>query len=75
MILAVGASPVTAANDAPTVVLAGGTIAGAAATAGGAAFKGIPFAQPPVGPLWTVTSSHDRPTRSFKKAPKIAFRC
>lgn len=41
----------TAAADQPLVSLPAGTIAGVALPAGGAAFKGIPFAQPPVGPL------------------------
>ena len=50
-IIGVGASPVTAANEPPTITLPAGTIAGVADTGGGAEFKGVPFAQPPVGAL------------------------
>ncbi len=50
-IVAVGASPVTAANEPPMVTLPAGTIAGVALSGGGAAFKGVPFAQPPIGAL------------------------
>jgi para-nitrobenzyl esterase len=47
----------TAAGDQPTVALAAGTIAGVAVD-GGAAFKGIPYAQPPVGALrWRAPQS------------------
>ena len=51
-VLTLGAAPVRAANDpSPTVTLPAGTIAGFALTGCGAGFKGVPFAQPPVGPL------------------------
>jgi para-nitrobenzyl esterase len=43
-------TPPAAAADQPTIALTAGTIAGVAVD-GGATFKGIPFAQPPVGAL------------------------
>src|SRR5580692_2712805 len=53
--LAAGAAlfslPAAAAGDQPLVRLATGMIGGVALSGGGAAFKGIPFAQPPVGAL------------------------
>jgi para-nitrobenzyl esterase len=41
----------TWANSGPTVKIAGGQIRGALLDKGGAVFKGIPYAQPPVGDL------------------------
>src|SRR5215469_3183500 len=40
-----------AADTAPVVPVTGGQIRGSLLEKGGAVFKGIPFAQPPVGPL------------------------
>jgi para-nitrobenzyl esterase len=54
-ILAVGmissAVPASAADSAPTATVTGGRIRGIQLEHGGAAFKGIPFAQPPAGDL------------------------
>lgn len=41
----------TPAFSQPTVTVTGGTIKGAVLAQGGAVFKGIPFAAPPVGDL------------------------
>ena len=41
----------TAADSGPIVSVTGGQIRGALLDKGGAVFKGIPFAQPPVGDL------------------------
>src|SRR5580698_615067 len=45
------AIPVLAADFAPTAAVTGGQIRGAILEKGGAAFKGVPFAQPPVADL------------------------
>src|ERR1700722_18761212 len=46
------AGPVaTAAATGPIVAVTGGQVQGAALDQGGAVFKGIPYAQPPVGAL------------------------
>ena len=50
VLLAVLAIPAFAA-DVPTVAVTGGQIRGGVLEKGGAVFKGIPFAQPPVGDL------------------------
>jgi para-nitrobenzyl esterase len=50
VIFAVGLSAVHAQSD-PTVRVSGGTIRGLLTDGGGAAFKGIPYAEPPVGDL------------------------
>jgi para-nitrobenzyl esterase len=45
------AIPALAADQAPVVAVNGGQLRGALLDHGGAAFKGIPYAQPPVGDL------------------------
>jgi para-nitrobenzyl esterase len=45
------AMPGAAANTGPVVAVTGGQVLGASLEKGGAVFKGIPFAQPPVGAL------------------------
>ena len=68
------ASPVTAANESPTVILPAGTITGAAAN-GGAAFKGIPFAQPPVGALRWREPQPVKPWSGVLRATDYAKSC
>ena len=51
-VLSLGTSLAARAADGPVVRISGGQVQGVMAPSGGAAvFKGIPFAQPPVGPL------------------------
>src|SRR5262252_6857383 len=45
------AIPLWAAQSEPVAAVTGGQIRGSVLEKGGAAFKGIPFAQPPVGEL------------------------
>jgi len=51
LFLALVAIPAVAADSGLVVTVTGGQIRGTALDAGGAAFKGIPYARPPVGPL------------------------
>ncbi len=51
MILAFATMAASAATPDPTVRVTGGDIQGQVSSTGGAVFKGIPFAQPPVGEL------------------------
>ena len=50
-LLAVSAYPAASVAAGPTVAVTGGQVQGAALDQGGAVFKGIPFAEPPVGAL------------------------
>ncbi len=45
------AGPAGSEKTGPTVAVSGGTLRGSVTGAGGAVFKGIPFAQPPTGEL------------------------
>src|SRR5712692_3310709 len=49
--IALLAMPASATDSAPTVAVTGGLVRGSLLAKGGAVFKGIPFAQPPVGNL------------------------
>jgi para-nitrobenzyl esterase len=51
LFVALAAMPAVAEDSAPVVTVTGGQVRGAVLDAGGAVFKGIPFARPPVGPL------------------------
>jgi para-nitrobenzyl esterase len=65
---------VGAAEESPTIAVTGGKIRGSALTSG-AVFKGIPFAEPPVGDLrWR----EPRPVKSWlgvRDATKFGSRC
>jgi para-nitrobenzyl esterase len=51
LLLAIASIPASAAESGPVVSVTGGLIRGALLDKGGAVFKGIPFAAPPVGDL------------------------
>jgi para-nitrobenzyl esterase len=51
MCVALAAIPASAADSGPIVTVTGGQVRGAMLDKGGAVFKGIPYAQPPVGEL------------------------
>ena len=50
-LIVLGTNASTFAQSGPIVTVTGGQIRGALLDKGGAVFKGIPFAQPPVGDL------------------------
>jgi para-nitrobenzyl esterase len=49
--VALATIPASAADAGPTAKVTGGQVRGALLDKGGAVFKGIPYAQPPVGEL------------------------
>jgi para-nitrobenzyl esterase len=51
LFIVLAAFPASAADSGPVVAVTGGRIRGAALPSGGAVFKDIPYAQPPVGEL------------------------
>jgi para-nitrobenzyl esterase len=51
MYMVLATMPATAAGSGPIVAVTGGRVQGATLEKGGAVFKGMPFAQPPVGEL------------------------
>jgi hypothetical protein len=67
-LVAAGAPVGAAATSDPTVKVTGGEIQGAPLPAGGAVFKGIPYAAPPVGALRSTTGCNVASmTFSFRK--------
>jgi para-nitrobenzyl esterase len=62
------------AQDSPTVTLPAGQLRGAAA-AGGAVFKGIPFAAPPVGDLRWREPAPAKTWPGVRDATKFGSRC
>lgn len=67
------AAAATAAG--PEVAVTGGTIAGTTQPDGGAIFRGIPFAAPPVGPLRWQPPQPVAPWQGVRKADKSAPGC
>jgi carboxylesterase type B len=60
MLFVFAASFASAADSDPTVAVTGGRVRGVMLEKGGAVFKGIPYAQPPVGDLLSDTMQQYR---------------
>ena len=69
------AAAVHAASPGPEVSVTGGKIRGSLATYGGAVFKGIPFAQPPVGDLRWREPMPVRPWTDVRDAGGFSAPC
>ena len=63
------------AADSPIATIAGGQIRGSLLEKGGAVFKGIPFAQPPVGPLRWRESLLVKPWTGVRDATAFGSPC
>jgi len=64
-----------AAQESPIVSVTGGKIQGSALAGGGAVFKGIPFASPPVGDLRWREPMAVKPWTGVRDAAKFGARC
>lgn len=64
-----------AAEPAPAVAVTGGRIQGAALAQGGAVFKGIPYAQPPVGDLRWRPPQPVKPWTGVRDATSFGAPC
>ena len=64
-----------AAQEPPAVVVTGGKIQGAPLKGGGAVFKGIPFAAPPVGDLRWREPMPVKPWTGVREATNFGARC
>jgi para-nitrobenzyl esterase len=60
--------PAGATEGDATVAVSGGRIQGSLLRGGGAAFKGVPFAEPPVGPLRWRKPRPPRPWKGVREA-------
>jgi para-nitrobenzyl esterase len=70
-----GAVAAGAADPAPAVSVTGGKIQGSLAGYGGAAFKGIPFAQPPAGELRWREPQPLKPWTGLRTATEFGAPC
>jgi para-nitrobenzyl esterase len=75
LFVALAAMPAVAEDSAPVVTVTGGQIRGAVLDAGGAVFKGIPFARPPVGPLRWREPSPVEPWTGVRDAKEFGPVC
>ena len=66
---------VAAAQERPAVMVTGGKIQGGALNRGGAVFKGIPFAAPPVGDLRWREPMPVKPWTGVREATNFGARC
>jgi para-nitrobenzyl esterase len=66
----------TGAEINPIVTVTGGHIRGALLRSGGAVFKGVPYARPPVGDrLWREPLPVERMTSNFSAQPSAVSTC
>ncbi len=65
----------SAADSAPIVTVTGGQVRGALLDKGGAVFKGIPYAQPPVGNLRWREPMPVKPWTGVRDATKLGASC
>src|SRR5277367_3194776 len=75
LFVALAAMPAVAANSAPVVAVTGGQVRGAVLDAGGAVFKGIPYARPPVGRLRWREPSPVEPWNGVRDAKEYGSVC
>ena len=73
--LAFAAKPASAGDAGPTVKVTGGQVRGAMLDNGGAVFKGIPYAQPPVGEFRWREPMPVRPWSGVRDATAFAPLC
>ena len=66
---------VAAAQEPPAVMVTGGKIQGGTLNGGGAVFKGIPFAAPPVGDLRWREPMPVKPWTGVREATNFGARC
>jgi para-nitrobenzyl esterase len=64
-----------AAESGPIVAVTGGQVQGATLEKGGAVFKGIPFAQPPVGDLRWREPAPLKPWKGVRDATAFGSPC
>ncbi len=67
--------PAAAAESGPTVAVTGGQLQGAALEKGGAVFKGVPFAEPPVGALRWREPAPVKPWNGVRDATAFGSPC
>jgi para-nitrobenzyl esterase len=75
MCVALAAIPTSAADSGPIVKVTGGQVRGATFDKAGAVFKGIPYAQPPVGALRWRESMPVRPWTGIRDATAFGPLC
>ena len=68
-------TPAILAQRPPSTVVTGGEIRGTSLSAGGAVFKGIPFAAPPVGELRWREPNPVKPWNGIRDATAFGSRC
>src|SRR3974377_1118933 len=73
--LAIALAAIAGDRSRPEVKVSGGIVQGTAAPQGGAVFKGIPFAQPPVGRLRWRETQPVIPWKGVRDATRFSASC